>query len=216
MKKLVLYLFVLLVVSVMTIETSFAGFVQTDFELGLGVDKTNFQPGGVVSFLASLKNLSADTMNFGGNIKNVSTGLSPYVGGEFPWNSPHVDDSGFTPFAFFSGLDGIVISPGSTFVFPFYFIDTAANIPFETEVKIAPAFLGLPSFNMFFANIPPDNPAVINDPNAWDFILSSNEIPTATVASSAIPTPEPSSFLLLIAGGVVVACGRLKLKFQKV
>lgn len=216
MKKFILYLSVLLVVSVVTIETSFASFVQTDFELNLSVDKTIFQPGEVVSFLASLKNLSADTMNFAGNIKNVSVGLSPYVGGEFPWNSPYVDDSGFTLYAFSSGLDGVVISPGGTYVFPFYYIDTAANIPSGTEVKIAPAFPGLPSFNLFFANIPPDNPAVINDPNAWDFVVSSNEIPSATVATSAIPTPEPSSFLLLIVGVVVVACGRSKFKSQKV
>lgn len=215
MKKIVLIFIVLLVVSVLTIETSFAGFVQTDFELNLGVDKTNFQPGDVVSFLASVTNLSADTMNFGVNIKNVSVGLSPFVGEEFPWNSPYIDGSGFTPYSFYSGLDGVTISPGSTYVFPFYYIDTAANIPSGIKLKIAPAFPGLPSFNLFFANTPPENIAVINDPNAWDFVVSSNEIPTATVATSAIPTPEPSSFFLLIAGGVVIACGRFKLKFKK-
>jgi len=216
MKKTILYSFVLLAVSVMTIGTSFASFMQSDFELSIDVDKTNYQSGEVVSFLASLKNLSADTMNFGGNIKNISTSLSPYVGSESPWNSPYVDGSGFTPYAFPSGLDGVAISPGSTYIIPFYYIDTAANIPSGTEVKIAPAFPGLPSFNLFFANIPPDNPAVINDPNAWDFIVSSTDISTATATTSAIPTPEPSTFLLLIAGGVVVVCGRLILKSAKV
>jgi hypothetical protein len=198
-------LVVLIVYSAAT-GASFADFSPQDFDLRVGVDKIYFQPGDVVSFLASLSNLSSEPMIFGGNIRNVSAGISPYVGTDTPWTSPYVENYGFTPFAFSGGMNGITINPGATRSFPFYFIDTAANAPPGTELKIAPPFPGLPSFNIYFANIPSDDPAAINDPNAWDFGLHSYDLPTAT--ASGVPIPEPLGFLLLLAGGAASAAGR--------